>query len=228
MLVVEVRAQLHEKDDHPIMLGSFMFTLNEIEQIFLRNDVWVTKSKTLSDVGSIEISARRQRADTSFILQKERESILGLTRQVDSVRKFNEDADLPAYATMSGNVKGIGGVSLLHAAIQLVDTADLINKLLYLNADPHAQSIVGTPLEVAEKSFARSKEQLECSQVDGTPDEVIDMHRHRYLQASKIRELFRTTLKGGQNDEECTLQNGDEESGSRQARLGLLDTNDKL
>jgi hypothetical protein len=224
IIVIDVEAESLGGYHAPIKLGSFIFTLNDVKDIVPSNDDWVTNSKALPGIGSVEISLRRRSADKRYILQKQREIILSLTKQIGTIETLNEDADLLAYGKMSGNVRGIGGVSLLHVAIELVDTEELIQKLLDLEADPLAQSIVGTPMEAAENLYARSEQKLDDAKKAGKPSDVLEMHRQRYLQTWRVRELLRTSLKDNEKDDESSTQKRNGKSGSRRVRFALVDT----
>lgn len=190
-LVVNVNAVTRGEGGHATKLGSFVVPLNEIEKIFSSNGGWMAYTKQVHGLGSLEIVAQRFCADKAYVLQKKDECIRGLKKQVKTIENFNKDSKLPAYAKISGNVRGISGCSLLHAAIEVVDTTKLIEQLLHLNADPLASAReIGTPLDLANKFLERSDQKLKEAQKNGKPNSVIDAHRLRYLQAFRIKDLL--------------------------------------
>ncbi|KAG7349696.1 hypothetical protein IV203_012293 [Nitzschia inconspicua] len=190
VLVITVAAQEETEGSPSTMLGSFAILLDEAEKIFFSNDNWLSYTKSVPGLGSVEISAKRHRADKPYIMQKKEESIRGLKKKIETIEMFNKDINLPTSAKLSANVRGIGGISLLHAAIELVETTRLIEQLLHLKADPQASSTMGTPMEVANRLIKRSEKKLEEAQRNGKPKEVIEAHRERCLQAWKIWELL--------------------------------------
>jgi hypothetical protein len=180
---------------------SFIFNFNEIEKACSSNGQWGVVNKTLPNVGAIELAARRLPADKNYVLRKKEEVIRGLNKQVESIQTFNEDPQLPAYATMTANLRGIGGVSLLHAAIELVDTLPLVERLLALGADPQAASAIGTPREIAQKLYQRSLDKLEDAKSTGKPASVIDAHSERCAKAKQVLDILLTTKTPGPGDD---------------------------
>jgi hypothetical protein len=180
----------------PVHIGAFVIPLNEIEKIFSSNSGWMSYKKDIHGIGSVEITAKRYSAEKSYILQKKEESMRGLEKQIETIENYNKDTNLPVCAKMSANVRGIGGISLLHAAIELVDTDKIISKLLHLNANLFAESeTLGTPMELANKFYERSQLKLEEAKREGKASEVIEAHRKRHLQAWRIRDLLQNKSK---------------------------------
>lgn len=170
---------------------SFTFTFDELERVSPPNGQWALARKTLLSVGTLEISTRRRPADRSYVERKKGEAIKGLKNYVGMIEQYNEDTELPAYASMSANVKGIGGISLLHAAVELVDT-NLVKRLLALGADGQVKSSSTTesPIELARKVQQRTEEKLQDAKKTGKPQTAIDGYLEKSMKAKKVLDLL--------------------------------------
>jgi len=219
MLVIDVEASTEGNYVRPMHIGAFVIPLNEIEKIFSSNSGWMSYKKDIPGVGSVDITAKRYSAEKSYILQKKEESLRGLEKQIETIENYNKDTNLPVCAKMSANVRGIGGISLLHAAIELVDTDKIISKLLHLNANLFAESAMGTPMELANKLYERSQLKLEEAKREGKASEVIEAHRKRHLQAWRIRDLLQNKCKDQPREAETI--SGDDKMDTRQVSFAL-------
>jgi hypothetical protein len=170
--------------DHwaPIKLASFSFALNEIEKQCSNDGQWTSIVNTLENVGQIEIEARRLSCDAKYIHGKKKEVITALDKLIDKIKEFNASPRFHLDARLTGNVKGIGGLSLLHAAVELFDCESLVEKLLELQADPTAPSQShGTPIDIANRHYQRSREKESCQRGQRASSHVID----KYVEVSK-------------------------------------------
>lgn len=140
-------------------------------------------------MGTLEITVRRRPAEKSYILRKKEETKRKLTRQVEMIESFNRDPSLPAYSSMTGNVKGFGAVSLLHAAVDLVNT-NLVRRLLALHANIEAESTLGSPLEMAKKLHQRAEEKYQEAQRTGKPSSAVEAYSERCKDAKKVLDLL--------------------------------------
>ena len=167
---------------------SFSFSFEELEKNAAAN-AWIAMRKDLPNVGTLEITTRRRPADKNYVLRKKEETIKKLGRQVEMLEQFNGDAQLPAYSSMTGNVKGFGGISLLHAAIELVST-NLVKRLLVLDADVEASSTLGSPIEMAKKLYQRAEEKYEDAQRTNKPFSAVEAYHQRCMAAKKVLDLL--------------------------------------
>ena len=199
VIVVDVKQGSRTDTYKPIDLGSFRFELNNLIERLCPNDgQWKPISKQLPDVGEVEIQVRRLPYDPAYVRTKNYEVIAALEKQVEAIQTFNKNPKFLLENKLTGNVKGIGGVSLLHAATELVDCESVVKKLLILNADPNSVSVShGTPLEIANRNYQRTLEKETDHRRRGSPGHLIDLYRERSELARRVLELLRQPPDGG-------------------------------
>jgi hypothetical protein len=194
-LVIDVKAGVPEDGRNPVEVGLFKFLLDNIEKRCPSDQSWIDASSCLDLDGSafkssIKISARKRKVDRDYVSAKKEEAIRALRSQVDCIERFNQDPNIPQRATLSANVRGIGGISLLHAALQLSNDSALVERLLSLGADPKAESIAGTPLTFAEDLVLRARSKLETTKRSGAPPPTVAARETRLAQAEKIFRIM--------------------------------------
>jgi hypothetical protein len=167
--------------------------------------------KDLPNVGKLEITCRRRPADKNYVLRKKEEAVKELIRQVEMIKQFNHDPQLPAYASMTANVKGFGGISLLHAAVELVST-NLVKRLLALDADVEAGSTMGSPIEMAQRLHQRAEEKYEDAKKTNKQKAAIDAYHDQSTKAKKILDLLQAAK--AHKDKVATSRQGNDSGAS--------------
>lgn len=195
-LVIDVKAGLPEDGKNQKEVGSFMFSLDKIEKRCPSDTSWIDVSdclvpQSLAFASSIKISARKCNVDRDYVMAKREEAIYTLKGQIENIEKFNQDPKIPQGVALSANVRGIGGVSLLHAALQLSEDSAPVEKLLSLGADPNAESVAGTPLTFAEDLVKRARGKLVKVKTNGASSSNIEAYETRLAQADKIFRILK-------------------------------------
>jgi len=179
-LVIEIaEGSLHDAFP-PKKLGSFIFTLNEIEEKCPKDGSWIDITKRVESVGVICISAKHRSADKEYITIKKQEILGSLKTQIELIERFNQEStsiststsssslSLPSSSSSStnisatkltANVRGLNGTPLLYAAIELMANKSLLQRMLRMGADPRrGQGKVGSPIDLAQKQYDRCRE----------------------------------------------------------------------
>ena len=167
--------------------------LDKIEKRCPSDRSWIDASDCVepnsSDcVSCVRISAMKSNVDRDYIEAKKKETILALKNQVGYIETFNKDPYRGFQ--LSANVRGIGGFSLLHAALQLSEDSALIEKLLELGADPYAESREGTPLTFAEKLLERARTKVKTHKENGANCSKLAAHETRFAKAEQIYRIL--------------------------------------
>jgi hypothetical protein len=151
-------------------VGLFIFPLDKIEKHCSYDRPWIDVSECVEPNSSerasiVRVSARKSKVDRDYIEATRKDAISALKSQIGFIEKFNQD---PHHGCqLSANVRGIGGLSLLHAALQLSEDSALVEKLLEHGADPKAESTLGTPLTFAEKLLEGTRSKVTTHKENG-------------------------------------------------------------
>jgi hypothetical protein len=196
VLVVDIKQGSRTDRYNPIELGSFPFALDVIERHCPNDGQWKPICKTLQNVGEVEIQVRRLPVDRGYIQTKKKEVIAALEKQVEAIQTLNKNPKFILENELTGNVKGMGGVSLLHAATELFDCESVVKKLLILQADPNSPSEShGTPLDIANGHYQRALKKETDRRMMGCPSCVIDQYRERSEKARRLLKLLSSKKK---------------------------------
>ena len=142
------------------MLGAFNIQLNDIEDKCLSDQTPTEFTASLSksdnhelSSGHVTLNIRKKSADKDYVMNKKQDIINKLKLQMEYIDRFNNDPNTPTGARLTANMLCRGGNSLLHAAVVLMDDADLVRSMLKLGANPGSNfhSGVGTPLTLAQR-----------------------------------------------------------------------------
>ena len=148
-------------------LGTFRLELNDIEDRCLPNEVMTEYMQPLSDEfvqeisdGFITTNVKKKSADKEYVRIKKQEIIKKLKQQLEFIERFNQHPSTPPGARLTANISGLNGVSILHAAIVLLDDKELVQKMLKLGANPRSSinTGIGTPLNVAQRNYHNALE----------------------------------------------------------------------
>jgi len=186
-------------------LGSFTFVLNDIEKQCLSDGNLIEYTQVLStssgylSSGTASITANKRSADKEYIMIKKTGVLKKLNTQLDYIKRFNTDPSTPSDARcLTANISGIDGKSILHAAIQLVDDKDLVEKMLRLGADPRKNSRnsgIGTPLGLAQKNYHSAIEKEK--NIENAKKIIIgdiELQRKRCDQARMLVEILQNNV----------------------------------
>jgi hypothetical protein len=197
-LVIEVK----EGYDGEIMparsIGSVAFEMDELEKNCPLGDTWVDFVRPIRSEdsavirGEARISVMKQHVGSDYATQKRAEILQALKVQMDSIKKYNADPDRNPDEKLSGNIQGINGLSLLHAAIHLGESGLLISAMLDLGVDPRLKSPLGTPLHFAQQQLDRALEKEKNLEAKQAP--VDDLVRQR-AKRKQVKEMVDLLLK---------------------------------
>ena len=150
----------------PGQIGDAIFDVDEIERTCSKDGSWSSISQPLSvgrvsplESGRVSIFARKQCPGDEYFLSKKEDVQKRLLNILKYVRRFNDDFEDSLGVRMTGNIQGLGGYSLLHAAVSVVDDSGLVDGLLSLGSNPKLKSLSGeTPLKLAATLFEKASE----------------------------------------------------------------------
>lgn len=200
-------------------LGSFNINLNNIEENCLADGKSSEFTEPLSNNslqelsgGHVTIDASKKIADKEYIMLKKKEVVYKLKLQLEYIERFNQDPKTPPGASLTANILGVGGKSILHAAIVLVDDKGLVEKMLRLGANPRSSTStgIGTPLNLAQRNFHSALDKEKNVRLRGLDTEP---HVQRSNQARIVVEMlqkhvieFTTTKSGAQSSPSAPLE----------------------
>jgi len=188
-------------------LGSFNIKLNDIEDKCLSDGNPSEFIKPLSNnnlqeisYGLVTINASKRSADKEYIMLKKQDVMRKMRTQLEYIERFNLDPKTPPGARLTANILGIGGKSILHAAIVLVDDKSLVEKMLRLGANPRCSSNtgIGTPLNLAQRNYHRALEKerniRRHMEQNKATDADIEPHVQRCNQARMLVEILQKNV----------------------------------
>ncbi len=175
-------------------VGLFMFLVDKIEKYCPSDQSWIDASDCLesNDSGfasSIRISARKSKVEREYIKAKRVDALRELKSLVDYIEKFNNDPHCGSQ--LSANVCGIGGFSLLHAALHLSGNPVLIQKLLVFGADPKGGSTPeGSPLALAKRLLQRARMKVKMHKEKGATTSDLAPYEARLAMAEQVFRIL--------------------------------------
>eukprot|EP00531_Pseudo-nitzschia_arenysensis_P016700 CAMPEP_0116118286 /NCGR_PEP_ID=MMETSP0329-20121206/2022_1 /TAXON_ID=697910 /ORGANISM="Pseudo-nitzschia arenysensis, Strain B593" /LENGTH=1606 /DNA_ID=CAMNT_0003611901 /DNA_START=183 /DNA_END=5000 /DNA_ORIENTATION=+ len=182
------------------VLGTFDIKLDDIENKCLSDGKPTEITESLSDDGFHELSSghitlnvSKKSASKDYILAKKQEIIRKLRTQLEYIDRFNQDPNTPPGARLTANIACVGGKSILHAAVLLIDDKDLVQKMLWLGANPRGNyhSGMGTPLSLAQRNLHSAIEKERNMRIKGFNTE---QHIHRCNQARALVEMLQKNV----------------------------------
>jgi hypothetical protein len=195
-LVIEIEEGLKDDPVPPTKLGSFVIPLNRIEEQTPQDEAPITfkvaaQTSEFLRRGEVEIEVRRRSVDREYIQRKRQEVERKLSDQIETIVRFNEEQNSSGSCKVTGNVRGQGRVSLLHAAIQL-QMEDLVNNLVELDAVPNERSDIGTPFGLALKLKDRIEEKLQKMKAEERDAFLIEKQKGLFERYQRIVDLLRS------------------------------------
>ena len=112
--------------------------------------------------GMIGVRAKRRIAQIEYVVNKRQEILDMLKIQLETVERFNREYRHSNPSRLTSNVRGIYGVPLLYACVEIMADEALVQKMLSLGGDPRKPPGRGsraqcTPLELARSLYDRCK-----------------------------------------------------------------------
>jgi hypothetical protein len=207
-LVIEMEEGLRGDPISPAKLGYFRIPLNRIDgqcppdgsPIILTE--MVSPSEVLAKA-NIEIEYRKYTQSREHNKCKEAETIDEMSEVLENIVRFNEEHAASGSFKLTGNLRGRGGISLLHAAIKL-QREDFVEKLVDLGANPKGKSVVETPLGQAIKMREKIK-QRQASDVD---DSAPKSKEYLLGMCQRMIDLLSRGSKTSENDPEDEINFG--------------------
>ena len=119
-------------------------------------------------------------ADREYFVNKRLEILNMINSQLDSIERFNSEYD---SKKLTPNARGLNGISLLYASIEVMADEQLVKKLIALGADPRKPR-ENSPLDLARKQFnrclakerdAREEFRMACIQKTAQAQRLLDL-----------------------------------------------------
>ena len=163
------------------MLGTFNIELDDIEDKCLPDGKPREFTESLSRSGFQELlsghvtmNVSKTSASKEYIMMKKREIIKRLRAQMEFIDRFNMDLNNPTGTMLTANIFAMGGKSILHAAVVLMDDIDLVRTMLKLGANPRSNfhSGMGTPLSLAQRNLHSALDRAMRLKNSDTPQQV--------------------------------------------------------
>ena len=162
------------------------------------NAIEITESLSNNDArelsnGHVTLQVSKRSASKEYILAKKQEIIHKLRLQLEYMDRFNQDPNNPPGARLTGNISCMGGKSILHAAVLLVDDTDLVRKMLRLGANPRGNCHrgMGTPLSLAQRNLHSAMEKERNMRLK---DIDTEQHIHRCNQARILVQMLQENV----------------------------------
>jgi len=200
LLVDLKKGSLHGSTENERNIGRFTLKLNDVEEKCVLDASPIEYNQSLSQDGSNEfssgyvtITAKKRKADKGYIRDKQKDIIKKFHQLLAQIERFNQDPKIPSGTRLTGNIFGIDGKSILHAAIQLADDIELVEKILKLGADPKCSGNleIGTPLTLAQNNFYRASEREKNTCKN---DADIAVHEKRSNRARILVEMLQNHI----------------------------------
>jgi len=200
-MVIDIAEGSLDDSFPPNKLGSFVFTLNEIEQKCPKDGSWsVDITKRVESVGVICIVAKHRSAERDYITIKKKEIIDSLKTQIETIERFNQEqsssSSMSSSLSLTSNVRGLHGTPLLYAAIELMAPTSLLQRILRLGADPKrsergSKDVVGTPIDLAKKRYDRCREkENDLRNKYGTLPALIEAQSQICAEAKRLLDML--------------------------------------
>ncbi|KAG7374089.1 hypothetical protein IV203_013184 [Nitzschia inconspicua] len=177
-------------------VGSVVFEMNQLERKCPLDGTWneivqpAMSEDGLGKCGYARISVMKQRVGAKYVSQKRSEILLALKAQLDSIKKYNNVPERRPDERLSGNIRGINGLSLLHAAVYLGESGSLISTMLDLGADPRLRSPLGTPLHFAQRQLDRALEKEKNMEAKQASHGDIVKQRKKCKQVKELVDML--------------------------------------
>ena len=112
--------------------------------------------------GIIRVRAKRRSAHIEYVQNKRQEILDMLKIQLETVERFNREYLRSNSPRLTSNIRGVYGVSLLYASVEIMADEALVQKILSLGGDPRkppgrGSRVQYTPLELARILYDRCK-----------------------------------------------------------------------
>jgi hypothetical protein len=199
---MEDRKLLIEVEEKPLQntlpasrLGSAIFELDTLEQKCFTGgtSVEVTVPISIAGVllshGEARIAVKKTQVGEEYIGSKREEVLQALHVQIKNIHHFNEQWSQICGAKLSGNIEGIDGLTLLHAAVHLGEPV-LTKELMDLGANARHRSRLGTPLHFAQQMLEKVLEKEKNLEAKNAPSEALIRQRERCAQAKHLADML--------------------------------------
>ena len=134
---------------------------------------------------------KHRSADVEYVNKKRHEILNLLKTQVETMTRFNEEYHCSESSRLTSNVRGINGITLLYAAVEIMADPDLIQTILTLGGNPSKPSGQPpcTPLELAQKRYERCKAKEKDISASSKPG-IQQAAAQKTAQAKRLLEIL--------------------------------------
>ena len=176
-----------------IMVNLFFSIWNSTCTYFSPSDgSLINVSKRLDSVGSIRISVRRRSADIEYFKSKKKKIESTLSSLIGTIERLNQVHQSELRTVLTSNVRGISGITLLHAAVELMTDQSLIDRLLRLGADPRRRPTMfqSCSLDLAQRQYDRCREKAKTALNDGRPRASVKAQDRKCIKAKRLLDML--------------------------------------
>ena len=174
-------------------VGTFNFDLNELVQNAHDDGSWKMECRSLSNGYGVlskaeaKIASMITKSDKDYLEKKRLDTLQEIGDQLNNIRKFNDSHKVNGCGKLSTNIHGIGGATLLHAAIQLKDHGPLIDRMVQLGANPRCRTLRhGTPLSFAQTSLDRAAEKEKNMEAKNASAAAINAQKNQCASLKRV------------------------------------------
>lgn len=148
----------------PKKLGEFSFPLNEVDSLCPNNGdateyrCMISPNAELRS-GDVTFVIRKRPVRADWILGLRADLEKGINEQIHAISRFNKEYDEKIHGRLTGHIQGMGGITLLHAAINL-QRVDQVERLVALGVNPRERSDRGTAIGFAVNRLQTVSEKI--------------------------------------------------------------------
>ena len=155
---------------------------------------WKDVEKRSEALGIIKFRVKRRSVDREYVATKRQEVLDLLKTQVETVERFNREYRCSGSSWLSSDVRGIDGITLLYAAVELMADSHLVRKILALGGDPRKPSpsrppSCDTPLELARMRYQRCRSKETDASASGNTN-IVKAARETSARAKQLLDVL--------------------------------------
>jgi hypothetical protein len=204
-------------------VGTFNFDLNGLVQSANDDGSWKMECRPLSNgygvlsKGVIKIASMISKSDKDYLEKKRLDTLQEIGDQLNNIRKFNDSHKVNGCGKLSTNMHGIGGATLLHAAIQLKDHGPLIDRIMRLGANPRCRTLRhGTPLSFAQNSLDRAAEKEKFMEAKNASAAAINAQKNQCASLKRVIAILNgegNSSSNNNDDDVAQIMNNNDNAG---------------
>ena len=154
---------------------------------------WKDIEKRSETFGLVKFRAKRRRAKKEYVAQKRKDAIRLFGIQLETIERFNHEYGISNTFRLTPNIRGIHGIPLLYAAVEITAGLQIVEKLLSLGGDPRKPPerdslATCTPLELAKKQYDRCE--IKAREASKSSNPGASASAEKSAQAKRLLDLL--------------------------------------